>query len=662
MRIAHKVKQDETVGTIAEQYGVPWRDVLKWNNIEADTLIGKDTPFTVLEINVPDTSPAMEEVNVPVTTPTDEYEGVAPDSDAAMAQVKDFVSYDALLAEAPEWGFMEAGKVQPSPEEISALEAAAPPGEPDPLKSRFVPDPGTETGTMVSDIQPLKKGLSIREKGLIAYPEKGKTLEPGVQPSRSEQFKLELREKKKLDMTPAQLAEVEKQEDVDLGYATAAEPEEEVPTEEVADIALTKAADGPVTGTQAALLKQDIINTVEAGITNEKAKGVFKDIIADQEAMVEEYGLVEFWFEEEEERYRRLADDLETEITGYEEKILAVGEETMPPVFEGTNKFWAVIAAALGAGAASMTGTPNFALQIINKTIDTELEKFLKSREIRKDTAERQQLNLITKRGELLADAKLAAKNAMAALKGRSGAMDSIATVTRIEEMLAQQEDMNEKDFMIKVANVFLNEAKINQTAIIEYGKKYVPGLTVRDTQGKLVKYTPARGRTDKDVQDMKDYTLIVKNTMDELDKLDKLLYLTPQDKAEGNINPAIYLPSGLSDTRTKLNAIAGALEIDYKKLYKMGANYSIKEQMLVAGQIPKIESEGWDSWLGRIGVKAITFRKRILDRYKNNYETLTQGGSHNYGETGTLDQRRKGNEGPIGPPPGGKTTLVKGG
>ena len=624
---------------------------------QADIGFSGGTPFVKEGVDYPavgDEEVTMETEISPLN------EGVAPDSDAAMAQVKDFVSYDALLAEAPEWGFMEAGKVQPSPEEISALEAAAPPGEPDPLKSRFVPDPGTETGTMVSDIQPLKKGLSIREKGLIAYPEDGKTLEPGVQPSRSEQFKLELREKKKLDMTPAQLAEVEKQEEVDLGYATAAE--EETPSEDVGEKALKEADKGPVTGTQAALLKQDIINTVEAEITNEKAKGVFKDIIADQEAMVEEYGLAEFWFEEEEERYRRLADDLETEITGYEEKILAVGEETMPPVFEGTNKFWAVIAAALGAGAASMTGTPNFALSIINKTIDTELEKFLKSREIRKQTAERQQLNLITKRGELLADAKLAAKNAMAALKGRSGAMDSIATVTRIEEMLAQQEDMNEKDFMIKVANVFLNEAKINQTAIIEYGKKYVPGLTVRDTQGKLVKYTPARGRTDKDVQDMKDYTLIVKNTMDELDKLDKLLYLTPQDKAEGNINPAIYLPSGLSDTRTKLNAIAGALEIDYKKLYKMGANYSIKEQMLVAGQIPKIESEGWDSWLGRIGVKAITFRKRILDRYKNNYETLTQGGSHNYGETGTLDQRRKGNEGPIGPPPGGEATLVKGG
>ena len=624
---------------------------------QADIGFSGGTPFVKEGVDYP--AVGDEEVTMETEiSPLDE--GVAPDSDAAMAQVKDFVSYDALLAEAPEWGFMEAGKVQPSPEEISALEAAAPPGEPDPLKSRFVPDPGTETGTMVSDIQPLKKGLSIREKGLIAYPEDGKTLEPGVQPSRSEQFKLELREKKKLDMTPAQLAEVEKQEEVDLGYATAAE--EETPSEDVGEKALKEADKGPVTGTQAALLKQDIINTVEAEITNEKAKGVFKDIIADQEAMVEEYGLAEFWFEEEEERYRRLADDLETEITGYEEKILAVGEETMPPVFEGTNKFWAVIAAALGAGAASMTGTPNFALSIINKTIDTELEKFLKSREIRKQTAERQQLNLITKRGELLADAKLAAKNAMAALKGRSGAMDSIATVTRIEEMLAQQEDMNEKDFMIKVANVFLNEAKINQTAIIEYGKKYVPGLTVRDTQGKLVKYTPARGRTDKDVQEMKDYTLIVKNTMDELDKLDKLLYLTPQDKAEGNINPAIYLPSGLSDTRTKLNAIAGALEIDYKKLYKMGANYSIKEQMLVAGQIPKIESEGWDSWLGRIGVKAITFRKRILDRYKNNYETLTQGGSHNYGETGTLDQRRKGNEGPIGPPPGGEATLVKGG
>jgi hypothetical protein len=435
------------------------------------------------------------------------------------------------------------------------------------------------------------------------------------------------------------------------------------PAEEVGEKALKEAGKKPTptsTGADAHSRRQSAQNAAALEITNVKAKGAFKDIIAEHEAMIGEYEGMEFFFEEEEEEYRRLAKNLETEIKGYEEKILAVGEETMPPVFEGANKWWAIIAAALGAGAASMTGTPNFALQIINKTIDTELEKFLKSREIRKQTAERQQLNLITKRGELLTDAQLAAKNAMAALKGRDLAQGQLATVTRMEEMLAMEADKNEKNFMIQVGNLFLNEAQMKHAAFIDYGKKYVPGLNAIDNKGQRVMFTPARGRTDDDVKKMKKYVALVDSTLGELDKLDKLMYETPEDKEKGNINPAIFLPASISDTRAALESIAGQLELDYKELYNMGAHYTVIEQFLVRTQIPKIHNEITDAWLGKIGTKAKLFRTRTLDRFAGNYKTYTEGGSHNWGKGSTIYGDKGRELGPIGPPKEGKPTLVK--
>jgi hypothetical protein len=629
-RIAHTVKPDETVGIIAEQYGVPWRDVLKWNNIEADTLIGKDTPFTVLEINVPD------------TTPTDEFEGLAigeGEMDIMEAQAGVVTDSESILAQVNEYA-LNGGTLEDTETLVDAEETTVPglqipeggltvvPGSPsDPDSPRF--DPNTA----------LRKEARLPEtlegEGYGTASMMPKVLESGKVVGETDP--LGLQEK-------IELADVK-------------------PAEDVGEKALKEADKKPTptsTGADAHSRRQSAQNAAALEITNVKAKGAFKDIIEEHEAMIGEYEGMEFFFEEEEEEYRRLADNLETEIKGYEDKILAVGQETMPPVFEGANKWWAIIAAALGAGAASMTGTPNFALQIINKTIDTELEKFLKSREIRKQTAERQQLNLITKRGELLADAQLAAKNAMAALKGRDLAQGQLATVTRMEEMLAMEADKNEKNFMIQVGNLFLNEAKMKHAAFIDYGKKYVPGLNAIDNKGQRVMFTPARGRTDDDVKKMKKYVALVDSTLGELDKLDKLMYETPEDKEKGNINPAIFLPASISDTRAALESIAGQLELDYKELYNMGAHYTVIEQFLVRTQIPKIHNEITDAWLGKIGTKAKLFRTRTLDRFAGNYKTYTEGGSHNWGKGSTIYGDKGRGIGPIGPPKKGKATLVK--
>ena len=61
--------------------------------------------------------------------------------------------------------------------------------------------------------------------------------------------------------------------------------------------------------------------------------------------------------------------EIKEEIDAYEDRINAIAEEKPGEAISGANKFWAVIAAALGAGAASITGTPNFPCRSLTKPL-----------------------------------------------------------------------------------------------------------------------------------------------------------------------------------------------------------------------------------------------------------------------------------------------------
>jgi len=153
----------------------------------------------------------------------------------------------------------------------------------------------------------------------------------------------------------------------------------------------------------------------------------------------------------EKENYLDLAGDIKEEIDTYEDNINAIAQEKPGEAISGANKFWAVIAAALGAGAASITGTPNFAMQIINKTIDQHLEKFKADRDFRVKSAERQQLNLITERGKMLQMAQNAADSAAASLKDRRDVETQIATISGIKEDAKRALEKNKNDYSVAV-------------------------------------------------------------------------------------------------------------------------------------------------------------------------------------------------------------------
>ena len=194
-----------------------------------------------------------------------------------------------------------------------------------------------------------------------------------------------------------------------------------------------------------------------------------------------------YFFETEKQNYINLANDIKKEIDTYEDSINAIAEEKPGPALSGANKFWAVIAAALGAGASSITGTPNFAMQIINKTIDQHLEKFKDDRDFRQKSAERQQLNLIQERGRMLQMAQNASDSALASLKNRAAVESQIATVEGIKSGIIEARERGDQQMVLALQTLMFKQYQAVQESKKEFGDKYVPGLgvtSIKDAQG----------------------------------------------------------------------------------------------------------------------------------------------------------------------------------
>ena len=82
--------------------------------------------------------------------------------------------------------------------------------------------------------------------------------------------------------------------------------------------------------------------------------------------------------------------EIDRRVTKNNEKLEKIGQRKLKPFFgkEDTGrKFLAAIAAGMGAYASAMTGTPNFALNIINKAIDDDLA-------IQKEQFERERMSI----------------------------------------------------------------------------------------------------------------------------------------------------------------------------------------------------------------------------------------------------------------------------
>jgi hypothetical protein len=316
-----------------------------------------------------------------------------------------------------------------------------------------------------------------------------------------------------------------------------------------------------------------------------------------------------YFFETEKQNYVNLANDIKNEIDTYEDSINAIAEEKPGPAITGANKFWAVIAAALGAGAASITGTPNFALQIINKTIDDHLAKFKDDRDFRQKSAERQQLNLIQERGRMLQLAQNASDSALASLKNRAAVESQIATVEGIKSGIVEARERGDQQMVLALQKMMYQRYTADLEAKKAYGEKFVPALELKDSEGNTIMFSPFGATTVKEAAKLRDYYSIMSNASDIIDKLEPLLERSLAEK----LAPAVF-----SQTRKDILFWTAELEKEFKNLAGFGANYAEREILLNQATLPSVMDNTYSNLI--IGAKRAIgpFREKVIKAYQN--------------------------------------------
>ena len=149
------------------------------------------------------------------------------------------------------------------------------------------------------------------------------------------------------------------------------------------------------------------------------------------------------------ELYQQLSDDVARDTKKIDDSIAAIAEEKIKPTFKGFDKFLAVLGAALGSYGSAMTGTPNFALNIINKAIDADAQQFLASQEIRTKSLLEQRQAVLQRRTDLL---QLGINQANRTLKAAQGQRDNLLKSAEVQKIIddvtaAQDEALQQYKF-----------------------------------------------------------------------------------------------------------------------------------------------------------------------------------------------------------------------
>ena len=168
----------------------------------------------------------------------------------------------------------------------------------------------------------------------------------------------------------------------------------------------------------------DLMNSLSAGDLN-------KDII---DAVLESPGY-DMMFEKGIEKEK--VDLINAEITANNKRLSDVASKKIKPFFgekDTGRKILAAIAAGLGAYASAMTGTKNFALDIINQAIETDLLK-------QKEQLERERLSILdqnkileSRKAELYTVAQIQIKDAMAKAASEDNKQRLLVTLEGINQ------------------------------------------------------------------------------------------------------------------------------------------------------------------------------------------------------------------------------------
>ena len=354
---------------------------------------------------------------------------------------------------------------------------------------------------------------------------------------------------------------------------------------------------------------------------SEEPKGVFDKVIAEIDKLgVEPPTDIEKY-------YDNIAKNINEQIQKYDEKISEIAEEKRKPTFEGWDKFLAVLGAAMGAYGSAMTGTPNFALKIIDQEIDRDIQSFMKSKEIRTKALADQRMELIMRRGELLQMAHNRVNQLMQTAGYKLQKEELKAKITEIEQGIIQRQDElnQQKELLIftKMVDVYTADQSFRASLSKEQRKKMVNSFTAEDSKGNAVLIT---GYVARDVDTAKKLTDQQKDALKVLSILDQLNEL--------HQSPTRFIPAwaGGSD-RSKINTLTADLELLLKERMGMGANYSEYEQSRIKAIVPGTDIT---DMLFQHKTKSDQLRDEVIQKLQNDK------GVESFGEAGNTKEADK--------------------
>ena len=280
------------------------------------------------------------------------------------------------------------------------------------------------------------------------------------------------------------------------------------------------------------------------------------------------------------ELYQQLAEDAERDTKKIDDAIAEIAEEKIKPTFAGFDKFLAVLGAAMGAYGSAMTGTPNYALQIMNKAIDADQEQFLASKEIRTKTLLDQRQAVLQRRSDLL---QLGINQADRMLSIAQQQQDNEIAVANMEAVkLGLENDAKEAHNeqitnLIKVYTDKVSAKLLADTAQTkDQRERGVGGIELTDENGNLKVYGAYLTATPKEGDKHRESWSQTKAISKILDDIDKIAGTA-----------GAFAPASLSNTRTSLENKSSQLIVHLKELYGMGAHFTEFEQALVRQQTP---------------------------------------------------------------------------
>jgi len=267
----------------------------------------------------------------------------------------------------------------------------------------------------------------------------------------------------------------------------------------------------------------------------------------------------------------------------------------------------------MGAYGSAMTGSPNFALNIMNKAIDDDAEQFLASKEIRTKSLLQQRQEVLQRRADLLQIAINESDRMLKVAELQVKKEESVAHVQAVKDGLEQEKEKTKAEIKLAAIKIITDRAAAQKVADDALSKdkreRRIEPVTLKDGKGNLIEMPEFLAKTKEEGAELRKTSGFGTQIQDVLNKLDTLA-----DKT-GDLPLSAMGPKSISETRTKVAALANELIIKLKDFYGMGANFTEYEQELIQALTPTDAwFEKWKMWK----VKSNNLRDTIVRTHKS--------------------------------------------